>query len=57
MPNNTKASYLDGQRREGFEELKIDSRLKAAAMKATGEGKLDDVREIDKEYSERRAKS
>ena len=57
MPTVLKASYLDGQKREGFEEMRIDNKLKMAAIKATGEGKFDDVKEIDKEYAERKEKS
>ena len=54
--NNLKASYPDGFKRSGFQELKIDAKLRAAAMDAEGNGNSNDYIEISKERAEREAK-
>lgn len=51
--NNLKASYPDGFKRSGFQELKIDAKLRAAAMIAEDNGSVDDYAEISKERTER----
>lgn len=48
------ASFVDGQKRPGFEELKTEARLKQAAAEAGETG--GDYEEINKEFVERRAK-
>ena len=51
--NNLKASFPDGHKRAGFQELKADAALRAASVRAEEQGNLDDYKEINKERTER----